>query len=320
MAVLDRRTGRELPESGYGGGALDFLYGNVFGRVLLKYVAAAPWFSKWQGKRRDRPESKDDILPFIEENGIDLTDGGFGPGWHPEEFATFNAFFARQRNYDAYFADLNKAGLLASCDDPERELPAVADARLSVYPLAADLEVPVKQSVYTLSELVGRNGHDLDLSAFDGGHLLVFRLGVDDYHRYVFPDSGRLLQRYSIPGELHTVRPVSERYRVFARNARSVSVLDTDHFGPLLQIEVGAMLVGHIVEHPLKIPTFRALQEKGYFEFGGSTILLVTGPDIAIDTDLIEATKRGDEIRIRMGEPVGTLSVHRQSNEERNPS
>lgn len=156
MAVLDRRTGREVPESGFGGGVLDFLYGNVLGRVLLKYVAAAPWFSKWQGKRRDRPESKDDILPFIEENGIDLTDGGFGPGWHPEEFASFNAFFARRRNYDAYFADLNKAGLLASCNDPERELPAVADARLSVYPLAADLEVPVKQSVYTLPELVGR--------------------------------------------------------------------------------------------------------------------------------------------------------------------
>lgn len=312
MAVLDRRTGRELPESGFGGGALDFLYGNVLGRILLKYVAAAPWFSRRQGKRRDRPESKDDILPFVEENHIDLADGGFGPGWHPDEFATFNAFFARQRNYDAYFADLEKAGLLASSDEEERELPAVADARLSVYPVTADLEVPVKQSVYTLAELVGERGHDLDLSAYEGGHLLVFRLGVDDYHRYVFPDSGRLLQQYFIPGELHTVRPVSERYRVYARNARSVSVLDTDHFGPLLQIAVGAMLVGHIVEHPLKTPVFGALQEKGYFEFGGSTILLVTSPGITIDTDLLEASKRGDELRVRMGEPVGTRSVHRQ--------
>ena len=306
MAVLDRRTGREIPERGFGGGTLDFLYGNVLGRVLLKWVAAAPWFSRWQGKRRDRPASKDDILPFIEENHIDLTDGGFGPGWHPEEFLTFNAFFARQRNYDAYFADLKKAGLLASFDEAERELPAVVDARLSVYPVTPDLEVPVKQSVYTLSELVGRNGHDLDLTPFVGGHLLVFRLGVDDYHRYVFPDSGQLRQRYFLPGELHTVRPVSERYRVFARNARSVSVLDTDHFGPMLQIAVGAMLVGHIVETPMEHVRFDALQEKGYFEFGGSTILLVTGPGIEIDVDLIEATKRGDEVKVRLGEPVGT--------------
>ena len=116
---------------------------------------------------------------------------------------------------------------------------------------------------------------------------------------------GRLVRRYFIPGELHTVRPVSERYRVYARNARSVSILDTDHFGPLLTVEVGAMLVGHIVEHPLPNITFDALQEKGYFEFGGSTVLLVTGPNVTIDTDLLEASARGDEVKVRLGEPVG---------------
>lgn len=305
MAVIDRRTGLEIPESGFGGGALDFLYGNVFGRILLKYVAAAPWFSRWRGGRRDRPESKDDILPFLEENRIDLSDGGFGPGWQADGFATFNEFFTRQRDYGAYYAALREHGLLADPASERAELPAVADARLSVWPVGPDLAVPVKQSVYTLKELVGQRAHDIDLTPFEGGHCLVFRLGVDDYHRYVFPDSGRLVRRYFIPGELHTVRPVSERYRVYARNARSVSILDTDHFGPLLTVEVGAMLVGHIVEHPLPTITFDALQEKGYFEFGGSTVLLVTGPNVTIDTDLLEASARGDEVKVRLGEPVG---------------
>ena len=305
MAVIDRRTGLEIPESGFGGGALDFLYGNVFGRILLKYVAAAPWFSRWRGGRRDRPESKEDILPFLEENRIDLSDGGFGPGWQADGFATFNEFFTRQRDYGAYYAALREHGLLADPASERAELPAVADARLSVWPVGPDLAVPVKQSVYTLKELVGQRAHDIDLTPFEGGHCLVFRLGVDDYHRYVFPDSGRLIRRYFIPGELHTVRPVSERYRVYARNARSVSVLDTDHFGPLLTVEVGAMLVGHIVEHPLPTITFDALQEKGYFEFGGSTVLLVTGPNVTIDTDLLEASARGDEVKVRLGEPVG---------------
>lgn len=306
MAVLDRRTGQELPESGFGGGALDFLYGNVLGRVLLKYIAAAPWFSKWQGKRRDRPASKDDIGPFIEENHIDLSDGGFGPGWHLDDFLTFNAFFARQRDYGAYFASLKEHGLLADFSAEPPQLPAVADARLSVYPVGPDLAVPVKQTVYTLPELLGEDHRHMDLETFEGGHCLVFRLGVDDYHRYVFPDRGRLLDRYFLPGELHTVRPVSERYRVYARNARSVSVLDTDHFGPVLMVEVGAMLVGHIVEHPLNPRTFDALQEKGYFEFGGSTILLITGPGVAIGQDLLEASEQGNEVRVRLGEPVGT--------------
>ena len=305
MAVIDRRTGLEIPESGFGGGALDFLYGNVFGRILLKYVAAAPWFSRWRGGRRDRPESKDDILPFLEENRIDLSDGGFGPGWQADGFATFNEFFTRQRDYGAYYAALREHGLLADPASERAELPAVADARLSVWPVGPDLAVPVKQSVYTLKELVGQRAHDIDLTPFEGGHCLVFRLGVDDYHRYVFPDSGRLIRRYFIPGELHTVRPVSERYRVYARNARSVSILDTDHFGPLLTVEVGAMLVGHIVEHPLPNISFDALQEKGYFEFGGSTVLLVTGPNVTIDTDLLEASARGDEVKVRLGEPVG---------------
>lgn len=305
MAVIDRRTGLEIPESGFGGGALDFLYGNVFGRILLKYVAAAPWFSRWRGGRRDRPESKDDILPFLEENRIDLSDGGFGPGWQADGFATFNEFFTRQRDYGAYYAALREHGLLADPASERAELPAVADARLSVWPVGPDLAVPVKQSAYTLKELVGQRAYDIDLTPFEGGHCLVFRLGVDDYHRYVFPDSGRLVRRYFIPGELHTVRPVSERYRVYARNARSVSILDTDHFGPLLTVEVGAMLVGHIVEHPLPNITFDALQEKGYFEFGGSTVLLVTGPNMTIDTDLLEASTRGDEVKVRLGEPVG---------------
>ena len=305
MAVIDRRTGLEIPESGFGGGALDFLYGNVFGRILLKYVAAAPWFSRWRGGRRDRPESKDDILPFLEENRIDLSDGGFGPGWQADGFDTFNEFFTRQRDYGAYYAALREHGLLADPASERAEFPAVADARLSVWPVGPGLTVPVKQSVYTLSELLGDRSHDLDLKSFEGGHCLVFRLGVDDYHRYVFPDSGRLVRRYFIPGELHTVRPVSERYRVYARNARSVSILDTDHFGPLLTVEVGAMLVGHIVEHPLPNISFDALQEKGYFEFGGSTVLLVTGPNVTIDTDLLEASARGDEVKVRLGEPVG---------------
>ncbi len=124
-----------------------------------------------------------------EENRIDLADGGFGPGWHLDEFATFNAFFARQRDYDAYFAALRENGLLADVSSEPAELPAVADARLSVWPVGPDLAVPVKQSVYTLKELVGPRAHDIDLAPFEGGHCLVFRLGVDDYHRYVFPDS-----------------------------------------------------------------------------------------------------------------------------------
>ena len=167
MAVIDRRTGLEIPESGFGGGALDFLYGNVFGRILLKYVAAAPWFSRWRGGRRDRPESKDDILPFLEENRIDLSDGGFGPGWQADGFATFNEFFTRQRDYGAYYAALREHGLLADPASERAELPAVADARLSVWSVGPDLAVPV------IREFVGKTSLPLIFKPNAGKPILA---------------------------------------------------------------------------------------------------------------------------------------------------
>ncbi len=284
----------------YGSGALRFLYGNPAGRVLLKYVAAAPWFSEWRARAQRSPRSRKKIAAFVEEYGIDLTDGGFGKGWSVDEFGSFDDFFLRQRDYAAYFNDLKQAGRCAS----PGELPAVADANLFVAPVEEDLRVLVKGSTYSLEELTGRPVPD----HYRGGHCLVFRLELTDYHRYVFPDSGQLLAQWDIPGELHTVRPISEQYRVYARNKRAVSVLETERFGELTQIEVGAILVGHIVNHLIPKGAFERLTEKGYFAFGGSTIVLLTGPSVRIDDRILSASAAGNEVHVRMGEPVGKES------------
>ena len=281
----------------YGSGALRFLYGNPAGRLLLKYVAAAPWFSERRARSQRSPKSKKKIAPFVEKYGIDLSDGGFGPGWSLEEFATFDDFFTRKRNYAAYFKALERAGRCAS----RRELPAVADASLYVCQISEDLRVRVKESTYTLDELTGAPVP----ARYRGGNCLVFRLELTDYHRFVFPDSGKLLAWKEIPGELHTVRPISEKYNVYARNKRTVSVLETQTFGELTMVEVGAILVGHIVDHLLPDGTFARLSEKGYFAFGGSTIVLLTGPNVKIDDRFLTASAAGNEIHVRMGEPIG---------------
>lgn len=273
----------------YGGGALRFLYGNAAGRVLLKYVAAAPWFSEWRARAQRSERSRKRIAPFVERYAVDLSDGGFGPGWREEDFRSFNDFFTRQRDYPAYFEDLKAAGKLAASG----ELPAVADAVLTVFPVEDDLRVRIKETTYSLEELTGAPVPD----RYRGGHCFVFRLELTDYHRYCFPDSGRLLTQTELPGALHTVRPISEPYRVYSRNKRTVSVLETEQFGELTYLEVGAMLVGHIADHPLPDGTFGALEEKGYFEFGGSTIVLLTGPQIE--------TEPWNETHVRMGEPIG---------------
>lgn len=301
MALYDRATGTLVEEQEYGGGALFWLYKTFAGRVLLKLVAAAPWVSRLRGYYQKSGRSRKDIRPFIRQYDIDLTDGGLGTGWKAEDFANFNDFFTRQRDYNAYYADLGADW--AAKGGTETCLPAVADARLSVFPIRDDLTVTIKNSTYHIGELVGGLTRK---QPYYGGNCLVFRLAVTDYHRYVFPDSGRILEAHFIPGELHTVRPISEKYRVYARNTRAVTVMETEHFGTMTQVEVGAMLVGHIVNHPTPQLTFRAGREKGYFEFGGSTIVLLTGPDVVIDEDILTQSAAGNEVKVKLGEKIGS--------------
>lgn len=279
MKIWQRGTDRYAEEPEYGAAALRFLYETIPGRVLLR-AAVDPRVSRWRAKYQKSPKSRKDILPFAERCGVDLT------GYDPAQFACFNDFFTRRRENHT--------------DAAEDELIAVADSRLSVWPVSEDLVLNIKRSRYTLREVVGGG---VDLTPFVGGHCLVFRLAVQDYHRYVFPDAGRVVRTAKIPGQLHTVRSISERYRVYARNSRVCTLLETTHFGPMLQIEVGAMLVGAICNHP--VTDFARMQEKGYFEYGGSTILLIVPESVQIDEDLIAQTELGFETQVTIGEKIG---------------
>ena len=90
-------------------------------------------------------------------------------------------------------------------------------------------------------------------------------------------------------------------------NSREYQVLRTDRFGTVIQMEVGALLVGKIKNHslPLKTRDVRAGEEKGYFEFGGSTIILLLKKDaVCMNEKLYERRDSNGEIPVRMGEFV----------------
>ena len=279
MKIYRRDTGAYEEEQEFQAGLLRLLYDTAPGRVLLKF-AVHPAASRLYGLYQHSPLSRKNIRSFADTNGIDLS------GWNADSFGSFNDFFIRRRVNHTYAAS--------------DELIAIADSRLTAYPVSEDLRLRIKHSDYTLREIVGE---DMPLAPFSGGTCLVFRLAVQDYHRFVFPDSGRMVKTVSIPGELHTVRSISESYRVYARNHRVCTLLETEHFGSLLQIEVGAVMVGKIHNHPIR--QFSRLQEKGYFEFGGSTILLLVPQDIVIDSDILEKTREGVETKVTLGEKIG---------------
>ena len=69
-------------------------------------------------------------------------------------------------------------------------------------------------------------------------------------------------------------------------------------------MEVGALGVGKICN--LDKEEFVKGDEKGYFRFGGSTVVLIFKKDkIVLDEDILEATKNGAEVRVKLFEKIG---------------
>ena len=282
MEIYDRKLKEVYIEKEYQKKTLNFLYNTNIGRVLLKYIVAKPFFSKVRGVYQRSCFSKKSIKPFIDKYNVDMH------GFNVNDYKNFNDFFKR------------KKGLMI--DGSKDILISPADAKLFVYDITDDLRFDVKNSNYSLSEIIG----DAWLSKqFKGGKCLVFRLCVSDYHRYINIDTGELKEVTRINGELHTVRPISKDYRIFSRNTRVVSVLDLDNLGKVVQVEVGALLIGCIRNNNQKY--FIKGEEKGYFEFGGSTIILLLKDNVKLDEDIMEQINIGREVKVSIGERIGLI-------------
>ena len=266
--------------------ALRFLYHTRTGRMLLKPLTCRP-VSKMSGKFLDSPMSKPLIRPFVKKNNIDLNE------FYADDLRCFNDCFTRKIREPLRPIDGRPESLIAPCD-----------GLLSVYPIDGDTVLPVKQSRYTLPDLL----EDEHLAKrYRDGLCLVFRLCVHHYHRYCYLDDGHKGENRFLPGKLHTVRPVAlAAGPVFTQNCRELTVLNTDLFGLVTQVEVGAMLVGKILNHHGAGPIRRG-QEKGMFLYGGSTVILLLEKDrAALSPRLLEASLRGEEVPVQMGQSIGT--------------
>ncbi len=70
---------------------------------------------------------------------------------------------------------------------------------------------------------------------------------------------------------------------------------------------VGATFVGSIVETHVPGRVERG-QEQGYFEFGGSSVVMLCEPGaVAFDDDLVQNSSEGVETIVRMGTRIATI-------------
>lgn len=284
--MIARRRDGALVET-YDGerGMLAFLYTTGPGRLILKLLIQ-PWVSRGVGAFLSTPLSKPMIGPFVRKNNMDLSD------YPASAYSSFNDFFARKIDPARRAVPGDRQVLIAPCD-----------GKLTAIEIGQDNRFFVKGVVYTLDTLLW----SCDLAEkYRGGTLLLFRLTVDDYHRYCWPFAGTPGEPKRIPGVYHTVNPLAaEKMPIYRENTREYLEIETECFGRALMMEVGALLVGRIQNHPI-LGTVHRGQEKGYFQFGGSTVILLLGPNtVQLDQDIIRNSRNGEETVVKMGEQIG---------------
>lgn len=288
MKIFDYQLKREIEIPQYNQKSLFFLYETAIGRFFLKGITK-PFISKIYGKYNDSRLSKRKIAPFIRKHKIDMQD------YEEKEYKSFNDFFTRKVKKEKREISKNKNDFIAC-----------ADSRVMVYKVSEDLLFNVKQSTYSVESILQNKNL---AEKYKNGLCIVFRLCVDDYHRYSFIDDGILKNTYQISGRLHTVSPiVYSHYKVFHENTRQVSILETENFKTVTEVDVGALMVGKIVNH--KKEKFQKGEEKGYFEFGGSTVILFLEKDqVEIDKKILDYSKKNIEVKVKLGTVIGKKKV-----------
>lgn len=286
--VCKTRQGVVVPQKSAGGAATKLLYETKVGRMMLK-ILISKRFSNVERMILDSRLSSLVIDPFISMNGISLK------GCIPAKYRSFNEFFGRQ-----IYRDARKTSF------EENEVASPADGLITIRKISEGSKFRIKGKTYTVESLL-RNA-DLAKNYRDGYFVLV-RLCVDNYHHYSYPVSGiKGCDRY-IDGFLHTVNPqVLDYVKVYSENARSLSLINTLNGSCVAMMEVGAMGVGRIVNHVKREINVVIGEEKGEFQFGGSSIVLLFQKDAFIpDEDILGNSKEGYETPVLMCEHIGKL-------------
>lgn len=260
-----------------------FLCSSPFGRFLynLTLFLQVP---RIMGAFLRSPLSKFFIKGFVKKNNIDMS------AFAGVKFRSFNDFFTRKDN--SRKPELSPETLISPCD-----------SALSVFNIEENSTFKIKGFDYTLKDFFETDEFD---KTFSGGNALIFRLAATDYHRYCYIDSGSLEKNHFLKGKLYSVQPVCCRtFKVYTKNRRSWTILHTQNFGDVAQVEVGAFSVGGIKNHHENY-SFSKGEEKGYFDLHGSTIVMLFRKNtIKLDEEILAQTANGKETTVKYGQPIG---------------
>jgi phosphatidylserine decarboxylase len=287
ILYYERESGQIKTEKVAGEKWLVWLYYNPIGEASLWALAKRKFVSSIYGNMMDRTSSAKKIHPFIEDFDIDMSVA------QEQEFNNFNDFFTRKLKHDA-----------RPIDTISNIVGSPADGKILAYTDISNSDFIIKGYRFDVSSFL--DNPDLAQKYYDGA-LLIIRLAPVDYHRFHFPVRGNLSPNKKIDGDYYSVNPFAlrEKAEIFCLNKREYTILSNPLFGDVVMAEVGATMVGSI-EQTFKGSSVNKGEEKGYFKFGGSTVvLLFEKSKIHIDEDLLINTAKGYETTVKMGERIG---------------
>ncbi len=293
IQFYNRTTGEVETEVVYGEQWLRWILFNPFGQIALHAVAKRAWFSRWYGWRMNSTGSASRVKPFIKQ--YDIVESEHVKA--ADDFASFNDFFYRKLKPEARPVD---------AADDSAVFPA--DGRHLGFAKASAVEgVFVKGQRFNLSKLLG----DQKLAErFADGAAVFSRLCPVDYHRFHFPVAGIPGEARLINGPLYSVNPLAlrDRLSILWENKRFITEIESEQFGKVLMLEIGATNVGS-VNHTF-VPTRPVAkgEEKGYFAFGGSATLTLFEPGrVKLDEDLLQQSAQQRELYAKVGDRLGTI-------------
>ncbi|URZ05189.1 phosphatidylserine decarboxylase [Clostridium felsineum] len=291
IKVYDRINNSYEEELVAGKGYLEWIYGSPVGKNITNLIIKKRLFSKMYGVFCDTKLSSTRIDAFTKKFNIDMTI----TQKKINEFTSFNDFFTRKLNPKYRPINNNKNILISP-----------GDGRLLAHKnIDLDNIIQVKGLTYSLRELIN---NDTTAKNYKNGTCIILRLAPTDYHRFHFVDSGIPSESHFIKGNYYSVNPVALKTipKLFCENKREWSIFKSDNFNDILYIEIGATCVGSILQTYKANTIINKGDEKGYFKFGGSTVILFFKENcISIDDDILEQSKLGFECKVKLGEKIG---------------
>ncbi|MCH9633932.1 MAG: Phosphatidylserine decarboxylase proenzyme 2 [Chlamydiae bacterium] len=292
---IERSSGETKEEKVYGFFFVNLLYGSyplsgIFG-TLLQAIAKLPFISTLYGKIQRLAITKRKIQPFIDQYKINMEEAAT----QANHFCSFNDFFIRK---------LKKSARPIPKDATTAIIPA--DGRYLFIPNLSNQDgFYVKGKKFSLKSFL-QDDHLAE--RYEKGLMIIARLCPTDYHRFHFPCACFPEKPKLINGFLNSVNLSSLKHNihVFSENKRMLTLLNTENFGLVVYAEVGAVCVGAI-EQTFNFGKKQSKgDEKGYFAFGGSSLVLLFEPNrLHLEQDLLKSPKH-TEIRCEFGQILGS--------------